>query len=72
MFSSKALSGGLFMLAAALATGACDRAQRYTDQEYVQKAKDFQDHGKLDSALIELKNALQKNPKNPEARWRLA
>jgi len=72
MFNSKTLSGGLLMLAAALATGACDRPQRYTDQEYVQKAKDFQAQGKLESALIELKNALQKNPKNSETRWRLA
>jgi putative PEP-CTERM system TPR-repeat lipoprotein len=72
MFNAKTLSGGLLMLAAALATSGCDRAQRNTDQEYVQKAKDFQDQGKLDSALIELKNALQKNPKNSEARWRLA
>ena len=72
MFNSKALSRGLLMLAAALAIGACNRTQNYTDQEYVQKAKDFQDQGKLESALIELKNALQKNPKNSEARWRLA
>ena len=72
MANSRALLGGLLMLAAALATGGCDRAQRYTDQEYVQKARAFQDQGKLDSALIELKNALQKNPKNSDARWRLA
>jgi len=72
MFNSRALSGGLLLLAAVLATSACDRAQRYTDQEYVQKAKDFQSQGKLNAALIELKNALQKNPKNSEARWRLA
>src|SRR6266699_3625045 len=72
MFNSKALSRGLLMLAAAFAIGACDRAQQYTDQEHVQKAKDFQDQGKLESALIELKNALQKNPKNAEARGRLA
>src|SRR6266478_1112440 len=72
MANSKALAGGLLMLAAALATGGCDRAQQNTDQEYVQKAKDFQEQGKLASALIELKNALQKNPKNSEARWRLA
>ena len=71
MFNSKALSGRLLMLAAVLATGACDRAQHYTDVEHVQKATAFQDQGKLDSALVELKNALQKNPKNAEARWRL-
>ena len=68
MFNSKALSGGLLILAAVLVTGACDQTKRYTDQEYVQRAKEFQAQGKLESAVIELKNALQKNPKNSEAR----
>src|SRR5450755_2225497 len=72
MVNAKGLSGILLMLAAVLAIGACNRTQNYTDQEYVQKAKEFQDQGKLGSALIELKNALQKNPKNAEARLRLA
>jgi putative PEP-CTERM system TPR-repeat lipoprotein len=71
MFNSKAMSRGLLVLAAVLAMGACDRKNSYTDQEHVQKAKEFQDHGKLTSAVIELKNALQKNPNNREARWRL-
>jgi len=68
MLNSKALSGGLLLLAAVLATGACDRAQHYTDQEHVQKAKEFQNQGNLESAMIELRNAVQKNPKNSEAR----
>jgi putative PEP-CTERM system TPR-repeat lipoprotein len=72
MLDAKALLRSLIILAAVLAISACNRAQSYTDQEYVQKAKEFQDQGKQDSALIELKNALQKNPKNLEARWRLA
>ena len=36
--------------------------------EHLQKAKDYRDAGKLKSAVIELKNALQKNPDSPEAR----
>ena len=68
MLDTKALSGGLFILAFLLATGACDQTKRLTDQEHVQRARDFQDQRKLDSAVIELKNALQKNPKNSEAR----
>jgi putative PEP-CTERM system TPR-repeat lipoprotein len=72
MLNAKALLGGSITLAVVLALGACNPSQNYTDQEYVQKAKEFQDQGKQDSALIELKNALQKNPKNAEARWRLA
>jgi putative PEP-CTERM system TPR-repeat lipoprotein len=67
MFTAKALSG-LLILASLVALGACDQTKRYTDQEYVQKAREFQDQGKLDSAVIDLKNALQKNPKNSEAR----
>src|SRR5438552_3030451 len=71
MCNSKILFTGLFILASLLTIGGCDQTKRYTDQEYVQRAKDFQAQGKLDSAIIELKNALQKNPKNPEARLRL-
>ena len=70
MFSSKALFSGL-LIAAVLATTGCDPAKRYTDQEHVQRAIELRDKDKLDSAVIELKNALQKNPKNAEARWRL-
>ncbi|MEZ5548832.1 MAG: tetratricopeptide repeat protein, partial [Pseudomonadales bacterium] len=40
----------------------------YTDIEHIERAKDFQDKGDLVSAIIELKNAANKNPNNPEAR----
>src|ERR1700674_3335052 len=66
--NSKALSSGLLILAALLGLAACDQTKRYTEQEHVQKAKEFQDQGKLESAVIDLKNALQINPKNAEAR----
>lgn len=39
-----------------------------SDIEHVQRAKDYQDKGDLVSAIIELKNAANKNGKNPEAR----
>lgn len=68
MSNSTALSSGLLILAALLGLAACDQTKRYTEQEHVQKAKEFQDQGKLDSAVIDLKNALQMNPKNAEAR----
>ena len=71
MFTSKALYGGLFILVSLPMLDACDQTKRYTDQEYVQRAKELQAQGKLESAVIELKNALQKNPKNSEARLRL-
>ena len=57
------------LLAAALALGGCGRA--LTDQDFVQKGKEAQEQGKLADAEIQLKNALQKNPDNVEARRRL-
>jgi putative PEP-CTERM system TPR-repeat lipoprotein len=71
MRNLKPLCSSVCILASVLTVGACDQTKRYTDQELVQKAKDFQAQGKPDSAVIELKNALQKNPKNLEARLRL-
>ncbi|MBA2690011.1 MAG: PEP-CTERM system TPR-repeat protein PrsT [Burkholderiales bacterium] len=53
-----------------LASG-CDRLKNYTDVEHVQRAKQFQDKGDRKAAVIELKNALQKNANNAEARWLL-
>jgi cytochrome c-type biogenesis protein CcmH/NrfG len=49
----------------------CDKLRSYSDAEHVQRAKDFQEKGNVTAAIIELRNALQKNPKNPEARWLL-
>jgi putative PEP-CTERM system TPR-repeat lipoprotein len=57
-------------LALALGTGlsGCDRFRNFTDQEHVQRAKDFQAKGDVRASEIELKNALSKNPDNAEAR----
>ena len=42
-----------------------------SDRQHVARAKDFYDDGDLRASSVELKNALQKNPGNPEARWLL-
>lgn len=65
--------GIVFTLCVALflGLGGCERLRNYTDQEHVQRAKDFQAKGDVKAAGIELKNALNKNPKNAEARWLL-
>jgi putative PEP-CTERM system TPR-repeat lipoprotein len=47
---------------------ACDSASRLTPEEHVQRAKDYESKGELISAIIELKNALEKNPQNSQAR----
>lgn len=69
MPSPNTVSCHLLIIASFLLVSACSKND--TDQDYVAKARDLQSQGKLDSAVIELKNALQKNPKNPEARLRL-
>jgi putative PEP-CTERM system TPR-repeat lipoprotein len=58
----------LAAIAAAFLVSACGSL---TDAQHVQRARAYQEEGKLDSAVIELKNALQKNGKNAEARRRL-
>jgi putative PEP-CTERM system TPR-repeat lipoprotein len=70
MFSLRTLFSGL-LIAAVVASAGCDVTQRYTEQQHMQRASEFQAQGKLESAIIELKNAVQKNPKNAEARQRL-
>lgn len=46
----------------------CDAFQSHTPEEHIQRAKDFEDSGNLKGSIIELKNALQKNPSSAEAR----
>src|SRR4051812_21580145 len=53
------------------ALGGCERLRSYTDVEYLQRAKELKTKESFPAAIIELKNALQKNPKNAEARWLL-
>ncbi len=46
---------------------ACGKTE-VSDVEHVQRAKQHQVNGDFKASLIELKNALQQNPENPEAR----
>ncbi|MFK7976874.1 MAG: XrtA/PEP-CTERM system TPR-repeat protein PrsT [Halioglobus sp.] len=50
-----------------LGLGAC--AEEKTTAEYVAFAKSFREVGDLDSAVVELKNALRQSPDSVEARW---
>ncbi|NDP46892.1 MAG: PEP-CTERM system TPR-repeat protein PrsT [Sulfuriferula multivorans] len=57
-----------FTLAASLTLYGCDRSSNFTEQEHIQRAKDLEGKGQLKESIIELKNALQKNPESPQAR----
>lgn len=60
----------MLILALALGAGGCGRAP--TPQEHIAKANDYFVSGELQSASIELANALQQEPDNVDARWLLA
>jgi putative PEP-CTERM system TPR-repeat lipoprotein len=46
----------------------CDHTFNLTEQEHIQRAKEYEDKGDLKSSIVELKNAIQKNPDSPQAR----
>ncbi len=63
------LSRGLtiiLLLGLALLSISCGKS--LTDAQHVERAREFQEKGQLRTSVIELKNALQKNPANREAR----
>ena len=53
---------------AILCFNGCGRVGSYTEQERLQRAQNFKAEGNLQSSVIELRNALQKNPNNAQAR----
>ncbi|OYZ56397.1 MAG: hypothetical protein B7Y21_11710 [Hydrogenophilales bacterium 16-61-112] len=55
-------------LSVPVALSGCDSTANLTEQEHIQRAKDFEDNGKLQGSIVELKNALQKNPDSAGAR----
>jgi len=60
----------LALLAAPVLSG-CHRDLNLTEQQRIQRAKDYESKGNLQASVIELKNALQKNPDSSQARWLL-
>lgn len=59
------------MLLAFSSSPGCDRSVDFTVEEHIQRAKDMNAEGKLKGVVIELKNAIQKSPDNPQARLML-
>ena len=58
------------LLSAALFSG-CDRFLNLTAEEHLQRAKDLQTQKNYKGSILELKNALQKDPNNAQIRWLL-
>lgn len=65
-----ALSLALIFSSAASLSG-CDRGTRLSVDEHIERAKDFQSKGDIRASILELKNAVQKDPDNAQARWLL-
>ncbi len=61
----------LAVTAALVSLSGCERIQGDTEQEHLQRAKNFKNEGKLESSVIELKNVLQQHPENADARFML-
>ena len=55
-------------LGSLLLVAACDEAANMTAQDHLAKAEEHRTQGDLAASVIELKNAIQKDPKNAQAR----
>ncbi|MBD3813401.1 MAG: PEP-CTERM system TPR-repeat protein PrsT [Betaproteobacteria bacterium] len=64
------LSLALAFSSAASLSG-CDRSAHLSVEEHIERAKDFQSKGDTRASILELKNAVQKDPNNAQARWLL-
>lgn len=49
----------------------CDSTASLSATEHIERAKKFQSEGDLRAGILELKNAVQKDPENKQARWLL-
>lgn len=49
----------------------CNKSSSFTAEEHIERAKDMDASGNLKGMVIELKNAIQKSPQNPQARLML-
>jgi cytochrome c-type biogenesis protein CcmH/NrfG len=58
-------------LAMSATLSGCDSTSNLTEQEHIERAKDLEDKGDLKEGVIELKNAIQKNPDSAQARMLL-
>jgi len=59
------------VFASAVPLSGCDRSAHLSVEEHIERAKDFQSKGDTRASILELKNAVQKDPNNAQARWLL-
>lgn len=65
----RAAGAGLCLaMVVGLIAGLAGCGKSLTDADFVERAKSHQEKGELRAAVVEYKNALRKNPDNPEAR----
>lgn len=69
-FAPLALALALVFSSTALLTG-CGRSSNLSVEQLIERAKDFQSKGDTRASILELKNAVQKDPNNAQARWLL-
>ena len=71
-FLTEATRGGRVLLGAGLAMLVALSACEEPDAEaFVRRARDYRETGDISASIIELKNALQQEPRNPQARFLL-
>lgn len=58
----------LLAFAASTTLSGCDRISNLSEHEYIERAKAHEGKGDLKSTIVELKNAVQKNPDSLQAR----
>src|SRR3569832_1980205 len=59
------------VFASAVPLSGCDRSAHLSVEEHIERAKDFQSKGDTRASFLELKNAVQTDPNNAQARWLL-
>lgn len=59
------------VFASAVTLPGCDQSANLSVEEHIERAKDFQGKGDMRASILELKNAVQKDPDNAQARWLL-
>lgn len=68
MITPRTVLAAACLIAALVPLSGCDGISGMTEQEHIERAKDFENKGDLKASIVELKNAVQKNPDGPQSR----